>query len=736
MLSATLVCPARPRGGITRSVGAMQRLVRGCGVGMVTVKGKATSERSRRVITGVVGGAGMRCVVIGRTNTSMCSTSRCTSRRFPSFSRKREDTISVTEELRSPLTRLMGVSPGSVKINRCRRSVGRGRLARSLAKMIRGMMGRIKISLGATSMDLLGCMTKVKGAATGGVVGCERRGKDFGSEGRLLGIGGLNGGACRRYTKFVGISGPRCPLSGAAVRPRSCSTACGLLRGLGCDTRSVKDSGLGLSGVGLRRVSRRLSVKRRALGSVVGRLGGPNHSPHSSVPGPVLEGGILSVRSLRVNVVVRKAIEGVISFKTFISVKIRRSKLIRVSRLITSGFMGRPLSVIDIKSVISIGILSMSLGEGEVGLSVVLWCCVFWGRCLVIGGLVSGGKSFWVAPGVVVVLKDKSSVTVTRGDVGVLRGLRVPCDLGVTSTREAPSLIHRVIVRNAGTKVRMFVNVTNLTTRLPNTVTTFAPEPIVNMPMSIGAENVSTLRSVIRVPCPSPVTAIKVSEKSGTTVLTTRFVKLRSRRMHRGMVGLEGSCTLGIGGDGRRVMRGVRNGGFLRGSFLEIGSLGVGRIRFSRARYYYGGGSASITVVIKERASLIATGGMSMVLSELGVSCRAGIIYPVESGGGFAGCIGSVGGTGVFVKVDSGSSRIANKVMNLASEPIVNIPYAGRGNSSCVLAAIDVPPNIPITAMKVGGNGGTTILTKRVLSVGSPSVARLLKGVGGGGVGL
>lgn len=391
MVNAAMVCPATPAapGGVRTTGSLLGGVVPGCRVSLVSLKGKATSERSRRFVMRLLGRVprGIRCIVMGRTKTSICSTDGLTARRFPGFSIKREDTASVTEHLRSPLTRLMGVSPRSVNIKRCRRSVGRGGLKRTLNNIMRSYMGGINISLGATSSPLLSCVSNVSKALTGGVITCERRGKGFRGEGRLLGMPGLKPGTFRRYTKFVEVRNKAGPLSKADMRPRSCRTTKGLLRGRNFGPRSVTNNGLANLSLAVGScggLTRRLKVKRVALQSVIGRLRGPTHSPQSRVPGPVLEASILSVGSLGRKVVLGKAIQGIVSFNMFISVKIRRSKLIRVSR-VASHFVGRPLRTIDMKSIMSMGIVDISLRGGQVRLAVekVRWCvfkCIATGR--------------------------------------------------------------------------------------------------------------------------------------------------------------------------------------------------------------------------------------------------------------------------------------------------------------------------------------------------------------------
>lgn len=81
----------------------------------------------------------------------------------------------------------------------------------------------------------------------------------------------------------------------------------------------------------------------------------------------------------------------------------------------------------------------------------------------------------------------------------------------------------------------MVVTTTNVTTTLPNIVTTSAPLPIVNMPVGNVLSNLSTVLDVVRVPPNVPITAINIGTTRGTTVLTTRVVTLTSRRITRGM---------------------------------------------------------------------------------------------------------------------------------------------------------------------------------------------------------
>lgn len=360
ILSANIVCYTPPRGGVRRTGGAVGNFIGGCGIGVFTVKGNATSRRARIFTTSIVGRLSYNviCVIMDRTNTSICSTSGLTTRRFPRCSISLHSTISVTEHLRSPLTRLIGVSPGTVNINRCRRSVPRGRLSTTLSNIIRSYMGSINISLGATSPSLLLHISNISSTVTGGVTTCERRGNAFASHSRLGGIPGLNPGTFRRYTNFLEVSRSGRILSGATIRPRSCPTTGRLLGVYNISRDSIHKNGVSTVGSTIRArnadtLTTQLSVNRPALGSVVSRLNGPNESPHRRLPRPVLEASIVNVRSLGRNVRLGNAMHGIVSFNTFISIKIRRSKLIRVSR-VAGHCVGRPSSILGINSVIAI----------------------------------------------------------------------------------------------------------------------------------------------------------------------------------------------------------------------------------------------------------------------------------------------------------------------------------------------------------------------------------------------
>ncbi len=101
--------------------------------------------------------------------------------------------------------------------------------------------------------------------------------------------------------------------------------------------------------------------------------------------------------------------------------------------------------------------------------------------------------------------------------------------------------------------VHIVVTTTNVTTRLPNIVTTDAAIPIVNMPVGDALRNVSTLLTVIRVPPNVPMTAMNVGTTRGTNVLTIRVLTLSSTRLTAHFTTFGRDLGHGVRGTGRRL---------------------------------------------------------------------------------------------------------------------------------------------------------------------------------------
>lgn len=362
------VCPRPPIDGRGRTFTGLRVVVRSCGVSTMTVNGKATDHRARRFLGRRHFGHSVRVFVIDRRKTSVCSTSGVTQSRFPSCSIAMHNTISVNEQLVSPLTRLMGVSPGSVNIKRCRRSISRAGLGGSLSRAMRGYMGLMNIGLGATDDRLLACVSKLNPRLTRGVIGCHTRGNTFASHGRLVGMPHVNTGTFRRYTNFLHVPRTGGPLSGATMRPRDCYVMRRVTGSLNYDmTRLVTGQRLHL-GVGPRHcLSPAINVP--ALGSVLRRLSGPKHSPHKPVGVFRFSGGIHAVDSLHRNVRLPNVMKGVAGFNTFISVNVGRGKLMRLSRL-TSEFVSSPGRMISVRRRVHMGMLDVSVSQGHVRLAV------------------------------------------------------------------------------------------------------------------------------------------------------------------------------------------------------------------------------------------------------------------------------------------------------------------------------------------------------------------------------
>lgn len=368
LLRGRAVCPRPPGGRCSRTTHDVIGLMRRCRVRTVTVNGNATDHRARRFVASRHCSHRLRMFMMDRSKTSVCSTSGATQSRFPRCSIAIHKTMSVNHQLVSPLTRLIGVSTGSVKIKRCRRSISRALLGGSLSRAIRDYIGLMNIGLGATDHRLLACVSKLNPTLTRGVISCHARGKPFDSHGRLLGMPEVKTGTFRRYTKFLHVPRTGGPLSGSTIRPRDCPVIRRVTGSLGYAMSRLVGDG---------RLHDQVSVggciapaiKLPALASVVRRLSGPKHSPQRRVRIFRFSGGMGAVRSLARKVRLPNVIGGVAGFNYFMSVKVGRGNLIRMSRL-TSGFIDSPAAMIDVRRRMQIGIVDVSLRHGHVRLAV------------------------------------------------------------------------------------------------------------------------------------------------------------------------------------------------------------------------------------------------------------------------------------------------------------------------------------------------------------------------------
>lgn len=157
-----------------------------------------------------------------------------------------------------------------------------------------------------------------------------------------------------------------------------------------------------------------------------------------------------------------------------------------------------------------------------------------------------------VVGGITVVVNSSDSFPMMSGTIDGLGRFNMRCRIRMVDTRHAPSTTVGFSTRTGGGNFNMVVTTTNVTTRLTNILTTGAALPIVKVPYgSTRLSNVSTLLTAIVVPAKVPITAMTISNTTGTTVLTIRVLTLSSSSLTRGLRGVgtsvRGNITRGSG---------------------------------------------------------------------------------------------------------------------------------------------------------------------------------------------
>lgn len=135
--------------------------------------------------------------------------------------------------------------------------------------------------------------------------------------------------------------------------------------------------------------------------------------------------------------------------------------------------------------------------------------------------------------------------------------------------------------------------------------------------------------------------------------------------------------------------------------------------------------------MVNDSSSVPIVDGTTSVLRGLKVSCRVGVVSTRERPSMFFRCTGATrrGNFGIVVTNTKVTTRLPKVYTTVFPVPIVNVPVraASLKKQSSLCSVMRVPDNVPITAMTVGNNTGTKLLTTGVLTASS---TRLLSELG------
>lgn len=309
-------------------------------------------------------------IIINKTNTSIYSTSKLTTQKFPNLNISLHNTISITHHLQNPLTKLIKINPKSININQYQHNINQTQLTHKLNTIIKNYINTININLNTTSIPLLTHITNLTHIITQNIITWHNKNNQFQNHQQLLKINHLKPKTFKQYTNFLHINHNNNPLNTSTIHPKTYPIIKHILTTTQQTLKNLINNNNKLHNLKTSNFTNK-KFNIPTITNIIKKLKKPNHNPHPKFKTTQFTNNIKTINNLQPNIILKNTITNITNFNTFININIHQNNLIHISSL-SNKFIKNPHTIIKTNNIIKIKILKINLQHKHITLTIHL----------------------------------------------------------------------------------------------------------------------------------------------------------------------------------------------------------------------------------------------------------------------------------------------------------------------------------------------------------------------------
>ena len=383
VLDTAVIYPFRSKGrpderDIERSKDVVLKLIKKCGVDVVSIgNGTASRESERFIAENVLRDPtcpkGVKYTIVSEAGASVYSASKLAAEEFPDFDVMQRSAVSIARRLQDPLAELVKIEPKAIGVGQYQHDMKQSRLTEALGGVVEDCVNGVGVDINTASYSLLSYVSGINSTAAKNIVKYREENGEFKTRKQLLKVPKIGEKAFTQCAGFLRIPGGKDVFDSTGVHPESYAVAEDLLKRFEFSTEDVRAGGLALlrfkaEKYGISKLAKELGCGEPTLNDIIAELEKPGRDIRDDAPAPILSTDVLDIADLKPGMQLKGTVRNVIDFGCFVDIGVHHDGLLHISEM-SDKFVKRPSDLFSVGDVIDVIIKDVNVEKHRISLT-------------------------------------------------------------------------------------------------------------------------------------------------------------------------------------------------------------------------------------------------------------------------------------------------------------------------------------------------------------------------------
>ena len=362
LLDYGTIFPTEPRNEVEKSQKILSDHIEKHRVDLIAIGNGTASRETEAVVADLLAklDRNLAYTIVNEAGASIYSASKLGQEEFPDLDVSIRGAISIGRRIQDPLSELVKIEPKHIGVGQYQHDLNQKKLDEELEKVVEDAVNRVGVDLNTASVSLLKYVAGVSNRVGKNIVEYREENGSFKSRRQLKDVKGLGPKTFTQCAGFLRIRDGENILDNTGVHPESYAIA-----------EKVMERGLekeSLTSQEIKELAEELEVGEPTLKDILEELKKPGRDPREDMPKPVFRTDILSMKDLKIDMIMSGTVRNVVDFGAFVDIGLESDGLVHISE-VSDSFVKDINDFLKVGDQVEVKIIDIDLDRERIALS-------------------------------------------------------------------------------------------------------------------------------------------------------------------------------------------------------------------------------------------------------------------------------------------------------------------------------------------------------------------------------
>ncbi len=374
-LGGDTIYPVPPRNAILESELIIKKLIDEYKVDVIAIGNGTASRETEQFVANTIKKYRLNCkyLIVNEAGASVYSASPLAKKEFPHLDASQRGNISIARRVQDPLAELVKIDPKSIGVGLYQHDIDPNLLEAELKAVVESTVNEVGIDLNTASSSLLSYVSGLNSRIAENIVEYRAKNGAFKDRKTLLQVKGVGEKVFEQAAGFLRIRNGSEILDNTAIHPESYEKVYKIAEFMNISLQRTSELALALKHLKhekKKKLLENLDLDVHTFELITENLLKPGRDPREDVQPPLLRSDVLSIKDLKIGMVLSGTVRNVVDFGAFVDIGLKNDALLHISRMnLKKGLF--PNQVISVGDIIQVSIEEVDLEKNRVSLGLL-----------------------------------------------------------------------------------------------------------------------------------------------------------------------------------------------------------------------------------------------------------------------------------------------------------------------------------------------------------------------------